>query len=72
MNHIEIIGEAAKKVTAEFKEAHPDIPWHEMAGMRNRLIHDYWRIDVAQVWKTIQGDIPKLIGQIEPLVPPQE
>jgi uncharacterized protein with HEPN domain len=72
IRQIEIIGEAAKKVSSGFKETHPEIPWREMVGMRNRLIHDYWRIDIEQVWKTIQEGIPALIRQIEPLVPSED
>ena len=48
------------------------IAWREMVGMRNRLIHDYSDVNLAQVWKTIREDIPGLIRLIEPLVPPEE
>ncbi len=72
IRQIEIIGEAATKVSKEFKESNPEIAWREMIGMRNRLIHDYSEIDLAQVWKTLREDIPVLIHKIEPLVPPEE
>jgi uncharacterized protein with HEPN domain len=65
---IGIIGEAARKVSQEFKDMHPEIPWHEMSGMRNRLVHDYSRIDLAQVWDTVRRSIPELIRLLEPLV----
>jgi len=65
---IGIIGEAARKVSGEFQERHPEIPWHEMSGMRNRLVHDYSRIDLAQVWDTVLRSIPELIRLLEPLV----
>ena len=72
IRQIEIIGEATTKVSRGFKESNPEIAWREMVGMRNRLIHDYSEIDLAQVWKTVREDIPELIRLIEPLVPPEE
>lgn len=47
------------------------MPWRQMIGMRNRLIHEYFRIDAAKVWDTIANDIPDLLSKIEPLVPPE-
>jgi uncharacterized protein with HEPN domain len=72
MRTLEIIGEAAGKVSQETKNAHPEIPWNDLIGMRNRLIHEYFRIDLEKVWDTVQKDIPALITLIEPLVPPKE
>lgn len=69
---LEIVGEAARKISQEFKEAHPEIPWPKMIGMRHRLIHDYVHIDLETVWDTVRTDIPLLIKMIEPLVPPEE
>ena len=67
---IEIIGEAAR-ISEETKQAHPGIPWPEIIGMRNRLVHAYFEVDLKRVWKTAQQDIPRLIDIIEPLVPPE-
>ena len=64
---IGIMGEAARKVSESFKELHSTIPFYEVAGMRNRLVHDYSRIDLSQVWDTIQDNIPHLLKQLEPL-----
>jgi len=72
MRQLGIIGEAARKVSQETRDAHPEIPWSEMIGMRNRLIHEYSRVDLKRVWDTTQNDIPRLITLIEPLVPPPE
>ena len=58
------MGEAAQRIPEEFKEKHPDIPWHQMAGMRNRLIHEYINVDFRIVWKAVKEDFPKA----EPLV----
>ncbi len=53
-------------------DAYPQVPWSEMVGMRNRMIHDYDDVDLKIVWDTLQRDIPQLIKLIAPLVPPQE
>jgi uncharacterized protein with HEPN domain len=68
---IEIIGEAAHKVrTADpaFAAWHSEIPWELMYGMRNRIVHDYFEIDLEVVWQTVQKDLPVLRKQIEPLL----
>jgi len=62
---IEIIGEAASQVTPEFKTSHPQIPWQPMTGMRNRLIHAYFDVDVNRVWDTVFEDLPPLIVELE-------
>jgi len=71
MRRIQIIGEAARKVSKEFKGEHPEIPWHEIAGMRNRLVHEYFKVITEKVWEAVQRDIPDLIIALEPLVPPE-
>jgi len=69
---LEIIGEAAAHVSHSTREAHPNIPWPEMIGMRHRLIHEYFRVDLRVVWETVQRDLPQVIALIEPLVPPED
>jgi uncharacterized protein with HEPN domain len=64
IRNIEIIGEASKKITSETKKNYPDIPWKEISGMRDKLIHDYLGVDVDVVWETIKKDIPALRKQI--------
>jgi len=71
MRCLEVIGEAANRISQDFRQQHPEIAWRDIIGMRNRLIHDYVRIDLEKVWDTVQRDIPVLIEQIEPLVPPE-
>jgi uncharacterized protein with HEPN domain len=68
---LEIIGEAAGHVSEEYREAHTDIPWHKMTGMRNRLIHEYFRVNYGAVWDTVRDDLPELIQLLEKLVPPE-
>ena len=68
IRNIEIIGEASKKISSDTKQTYYKIPWKEIAGMRDKLIHDYLGVDVDVVWKTIKTDIPvleKLISEIE-------
>ncbi|MBI3323177.1 MAG: DUF86 domain-containing protein [Candidatus Omnitrophica bacterium] len=65
---VEIIGEAAGNVTKEFQAAHPEIPWPVIVGMRNRLAHAYFDIDLDRVWDTVKEDLPPLIAQLEKVV----
>jgi len=63
-----VIGEAVKRLSMEFREQHPEIPWTLMAGMRDNLIHGYDLTDWDEVWKTATTDIPDLLRKIEPLL----
>jgi len=65
---IEVIGEAAKNVPARIKQENPDIPWREMAALRNRIIHGYFRIDYSIVWSVIVQDLPDIEPQISALL----
>lgn len=65
---IEIIGEAAGKITRDSQLAHPEIPWSALIGMRNRLIHGYFDIDTDIVWKTVSQEIPSLLIRLRALV----
>jgi uncharacterized protein with HEPN domain len=66
---IEVLGEAAGRVSDDFRESHPEVPWRRMIGMRNRMIHGYDDIVLSIVWEVVQADIPELIRTIEPLAP---
>ena len=67
-----IMGEAARRVSADFRWQHPDLPWHEMIGMRNRIVHGYDEINWQIVWHTASRDIPDLIHKLAPLLPPPD
>lgn len=64
---LEVIGEATKGLSSELTDANPEIPWSKMAGMRDRMVHQYFRVDLDVVWKTVTSEIPKLRLHIEPL-----
>jgi uncharacterized protein with HEPN domain len=72
IRRIEVIGEATRRISPEYRAAHPEIPWQDMAGMRSKLIHEYDRVDLVEVWNVALRDIPALIALITPLVPPDE
>lgn len=72
MRQIQIIGEAARKVSVQYQQEHPEIPWKGIIGMRHRLVHEYFNIIPQRVWDVVAEDIPELIRLIEPLVPPEE
>lgn len=69
---VEIIGEAARRVSTNFAAAHPEVPWRQIIGQRNILAHEYGQIDHELLFKTATRDIPVLITQLETLLPPLE
>lgn len=69
---LEIIGEAASKMTNEAREELPQIPWMNIISMRNRLIHAYFDINLDIVWKTVVEDLPPLIAELEKIAPPED
>ena len=62
---VEIIGEAASRVSRPFCEAHPEIAWSAVTGMRHRIVHDYFAVDYQRLWDTVYYDLPLLIDQLE-------
>jgi uncharacterized protein with HEPN domain len=71
-SQIVIIGEAAARLSAEFQEAHTQIPWKQIVGMRHRLVHGYDQINWRRVWETATHDLPALLAAITPLLPTEE
>lgn len=68
VHNIQIIGEAAASTSAEFRDQHPEIPWRAIAGMRNVIVHAYFRVDLDEVWSAIMDDLPALKGSIATLL----
>ncbi|MBM4161489.1 MAG: DUF86 domain-containing protein [Ignavibacteria bacterium] len=64
IRQIEIIGEATKRLSEEIRAQHAGIPWQDISGMRNKLIHDYFGVDIEKVWLTVRDDIPLLKKEI--------
>ena len=66
---LEVVGEAASRVSPAGRERHPQIPWSAVAGLRNRLIHGYDEVDFDILWDIVQVDLPTLIAELRRIVP---
>ena len=62
---IQIIGEAARRVSKDFCEAHPDIPWKAIVGMRHKVVHDYMDVDADVVWDTVSQELEPMVRKLE-------
>jgi uncharacterized protein with HEPN domain len=67
---IELIGEAARKVSDSFKRSHPEVPWKSIISQRNVVVHDYGEIKPERIWGVVTTQLPELIAKLEPLLPP--
>lgn len=65
---LEVVGEAARHIPVEFRASHPEVPWRGMTGMRDKVIHDYFGVDAAVVWRTVQEDLPPLCKTIRQIL----
>jgi uncharacterized protein with HEPN domain len=68
---LQIIGEAANKVSKEYRVSHTEIPWDQIINLRHRLVHEYPRIEFPKIWDIVQNQLPPLITVLEKLVPPE-
>lgn len=68
LHHLQIIGEAAARLGREFHETHPEVPWREIVAMRNVLVHEYFGVDLNELWRTVERDLPALKHAIEALL----
>lgn len=66
---VQVIGEAARKVSAQFQQTHPEIPWRQIIGMRHRIVHDYMRVDEDILWEVVSNDLPALLPHLEQITP---
>lgn len=72
IHHIGVIGEAARALTAPLRERHSEVPWAAIVGMRHILVHDYFGIDLDEVWSVVERDLPVLQRQIEAILRDQD
>ena len=68
IRNLELIGEATKNLSAELRAANPEIPWRQIAGMRDVLIHDYLKVNLSRVWRTVESDLPPLDAAVQRLL----
>lgn len=68
LRKFEIIGEAAKQITDEVRQKHTAVPWKEMAGMRDKLIHSYFGVDYPLVWETVRKRLPQVASEIRKIL----
>ena len=68
---VQVIGEAARQISREFSDPHPEIPWADIVGMRHKVVHDYLGVDEDIVWQVVTEDLPRLVAALEPLDPPK-
>lgn len=68
VHHIQIIGEAAANLSPGLRDNYPEVPWHNIVAMRNVLVHQYFGIDIQEVWDTVVTDLPTLKAQVETIL----
>ena len=68
VHHIQIIGEAVRRLSQDLRTRHPEVPWVQVAAMRNVLVHDYFRIDLDEVWQTVERDVPALKNHVQAIL----
>jgi uncharacterized protein with HEPN domain len=68
MHQIEIIGEASNRISDEFQDKYPDLPWMQMRAIRNKIVHDYREVNLSVIWDTAKNNLPSLKKQIKKLL----
>jgi uncharacterized protein with HEPN domain len=68
VHHLQIIGEAARGLSSDFRSTHPEVPWTDVVAMRNLLVHEYFGVDLQEVWETTVNDLPRLREFVEKML----
>lgn len=68
IRRLEVVGEAARRISEETRSAYPKLPWSDMVGMRNIIVHEYDDVDLAIVWETVKNDLPTLIDLLKEIL----
>jgi uncharacterized protein with HEPN domain len=68
LRNLQVIGEAARKISPELRSAHSFLPWREMTGLRNRIVHDYFGVDLEVVWVIVNDELPVLLREIQAIL----
>jgi len=68
IRNLEVIGEATKNLSDDLRASNPSIPWRQIAGMRDVLIHDYLKVNLSRVWRTVESDLPPLDAAVKRLL----
>lgn len=71
-HHIQSIGEAAGRISLDMRQAHPEIPWKQIVGIRHRIVHDYMDVDCDVLWEVATRDLPPLIAALEKTLGPEQ
>ena len=69
LHQLLLLGEAVKRLSEEFRAQYLEVAWRQVAGMRDKLIHEYDQVDLDEVWQTVSADVPRLLALLEPLAP---
>jgi uncharacterized protein with HEPN domain len=71
VRQLTVLGEAAKRVSADFRNEHPEIPWKKISGLRDVIVHDYFHVNLEKVWRIVTEELPSLIATLKSIVPPE-
>jgi len=69
IRELQIVGEATKRLSPSVRQGNPEVPWQDIAGMRDKLVHDYFGVDLAAVWLAATEDVPELLNRVREILP---